>query len=912
MLCLVNPALDRLTTSLVDRYRLERELGAGGMATVYLAEDLRHHRRVAVKVLRPELAAIIGAERFLAEIRTTANLQHPHILPLFDSGEADGFLFYVMPYVEGESLRDRLRRETQLPIADAVRIASEVAAALDYAHRHGVVHRDIKPENILLHDGQALVADFGIALALTSAGTGSGSRMTETGMSLGTPHYMSPEQAMGEREITGRSDIYALGAVLYEMLVGEPPFTGPSVQAIVAKVLTEEPRPLLPKRHTIPPHLEAVVLTSLEKLPADRYATAGEFLAALRDTTATRAHSTVALPAAARRRDWRRRIAVPALALAALLAGLAAWLAFRPATRPVVQRYGLALPVNEEVRGLFAISPDGQQIVYRGPGPGGSQLWIKAHDRADAVPLPGTDGGVRYFTFSPDGASIAFVDNSRQVRRLPLTGGAAVTLADSASGNGLAWLDDGTVVYGRLGTRGLWRVPAVGGTPTMIFAGDTTPAIMPKALPGSRALLFTLCRGGTCGVQQEIWSIDLKTGRARSLLKGVASGEYSASGHLVYVRRDGAMFAVPFDPATAEMKGTPIPVLDSVMLIGSGTIPLFSLSRGGTLVMRPGTTDAAPSYEMVWVDRTGRETPIDSSWTFRMAVFGANAGWSLSPDGTRLAIGLATDAGDDIWVKRLPTGPVSRVSFDTAAEFRPRWMPDGRSLSFTSTRGAAMGNATGARLYRRAADATGSDSLLLDINTPVFEAQWTRDAKSLVLRMGGTVNLVGGRDISLYRPGVDSAPVPLLASPQFDESAAAVSPDGRWIAYQSNEAGREDVYLRPFPGVDAGKRQVSTSGGTAPIWAPNGRELLFVNSNRDMMSVAVAPGGELSLGEPKRLFHMGDRLYLTPTENYTPFDISPDGQRFIMARQIADASRPELPVIVAENWFEELRARMKR
>ena len=269
--------LDRLASALADRYRIERELGAGGMATVYLAQDVKHDRRVAVKVLRPELAAVIGAERFLAEIKTTANLQHPHILPLHDSGEADGFLFYVMPYVEGESLRDRISREHQLPVPEAVRIAREVASALDYAHRHHVIHRDIKPENILLHDGSALVADFGIALAVSTAG----SRMTETGMSLGTPHYMSPEQAMGEREITARSDVYALGCVTYEMLVGEPPFTGPTVQSIIARVMTEEPRALTIQRKSIPPHVESAVRTALEKLPADRFATAAEFGAAL-------------------------------------------------------------------------------------------------------------------------------------------------------------------------------------------------------------------------------------------------------------------------------------------------------------------------------------------------------------------------------------------------------------------------------------------------------------------------------------------------------------------------------------------------------------------------------------------------------------------------------------------------------
>src|SRR6476660_4974396 len=287
----------RISGALSGHYRLEDEIGAGGMATVWLAQDLRHDRKVAVKVLRPELAAVIGAERFLAEIKTTANLQHPHILPLHDSGEAGGTVFYVMPFVEGESLRDRLTRERQLPIADAVRIATEVASALDYAHRHGVVHRDIKPENILLHDGQALVADFGIALAVSSAG---GTRMTETGMSLGTPHYMSPEQAMGERAITPRSDVYALGAITYEMLIGDPPFTGSTAQAIVAKVMTERPAPLQRQRERVPDAVEDAVLTALEKLPADRFATAAEFAAALQGD-GTRP-TTVRRPAATRAR----------------------------------------------------------------------------------------------------------------------------------------------------------------------------------------------------------------------------------------------------------------------------------------------------------------------------------------------------------------------------------------------------------------------------------------------------------------------------------------------------------------------------------------------------------------------------------------------------------------------------------
>ena len=381
--------LGRLQSALADRYRLDREIGAGGMATVYLAQDVRHDRKVALKVLRPELAAVIGAERFLAEIKLTANLQHPHILPLFDSGEADSYLFYVMPFVEGETLRDRLTREKQLPVPDALRIAGEVASALDYAHRHGVVHRDIKPENILLHDGQALVADFGIALAASKA---SGSRMTETGMSLGTPHYMSPEQAMGEREITARSDVYALGAVLYEMLTGEPPFTGNTAQAVVARVLTESPRPLATQRHTIPRHVEAAVITALEKLPADRFATAAEFAEALKDKTYT-SHGSLeaaAAPAApARHADARLE---------------------RPSPSALIGGHG-----RGHGRGALGLAPPGAGPAAHPVQPGAPC------DRRRLQPVSNT-GGAR-IAISPDGRADRLLRTGRG--RVPALGPAA-------------------------------------------------------------------------------------------------------------------------------------------------------------------------------------------------------------------------------------------------------------------------------------------------------------------------------------------------------------------------------------------------------------------------------------------------------------------------------------------------------
>jgi serine/threonine-protein kinase len=433
----------RLTAALTDRYRLERELGQGGMATVYLAHDVRHDRPVALKVLRPELSAIVGGERFLTENKTTANLQHPHILPLFDSGAADGLVFYVMPYVEGESLRDRLTREKQLPVDEAVRIAREVADALDYAHRHGVIHRDIKPENILLHDGRALVADFGIALAVSRSD--GGTRMTETGMSLGTPHYMSPEQAMGEREITAKSDLYALGCVLYEMLTGEPPFTGPTAQAIIARVMTVEPRSLTLQRKTIPPHVEAAVITALAKLPADRFGTAAQFAEALGRpgiatvaTGATRPLGAAGRPATPR----QRAVAVAPWALAVLaLAGAAwGWLG-RPPRQGASWQYitfGEGL-VPTTLFPSLALSPDGASLVVRDDIQNG-RLWIKRRGELRAVAVPGTERS-NHPVFSPDGEWVAFIADGR-LRKVRPGEGAAITLADSAAGpfGGATWL----------------------------------------------------------------------------------------------------------------------------------------------------------------------------------------------------------------------------------------------------------------------------------------------------------------------------------------------------------------------------------------------------------------------------------------------------------------------------------------
>jgi serine/threonine-protein kinase len=448
----------RLTTALSDRYEIEGELGHGGMAIVYLANDVKHDRKVALKVLRPELAAVIGAERFLQEIKVTANLQHPHILPLHDSGEADSFLFYVMPYVQGESLRDLLDREKQLGIEEAVTFTTQIASALDYAHRHDVIHRDIKPENILIHDGQALVADFGIALAVSHAGA---TRMTETGLSIGTPQYMSPEQAMGDREIDARSDVYSLGAVLYEMLTGDPPYTGSTAQAIVAKVITEKATPVSVTRDTVPDHVASAVDTALAKLPADRFHTAAEFSQALagRGPMVVSASSAGRLEVPHAPTAKPTRVAWAVAGVMTLVAGLLAITTLRGsgsgAQAPVHATLQLTPPVYLGTR-KPAFSADGQLLVLEGVVDGQSQILARRLDEDAFHLIPGTEQGGNPF-LSPDGAWVGFTSGrDGKLMKVRVTGGSPVELAEAQFGGG-DWGADGTIVYTFSYLSGLWR-----------------------------------------------------------------------------------------------------------------------------------------------------------------------------------------------------------------------------------------------------------------------------------------------------------------------------------------------------------------------------------------------------------------------------------------------------------------------
>jgi serine/threonine-protein kinase len=880
----MSETLSQLQSALADRYAINQEIGAGGMATVYLAEDLKHRRKVALKVLRPELSAIIGGERFLQEIEVTANLQHPNILPLYDSGEAGTFLYYVMPYVEGETLRDKLDREKQMAVEDTIAISKAVAAALEYAHERGVVHRDIKPENILLQAGQALVADFGIALAVSHAG---GARLTETGLSLGTPHYMSPEQATGDRELDARTDIYSLGAVTYEMLTGDPPHTGNTMQAIVAKVLTEEPSPISRTRQLVPPNVEAAVQRALAKSPADRFKSAADYAAALGDPSFTlpQTAATAVVPTESASPRWKGvSIGLAALTVLLLFSATGGWL--RQSPKPVI-RQQVVLTDSEMtrswVRYSVAVAPDGA-IVFEDSVAGGRQLVLKERHVLEPTPLTGTEGGRAPF-ISPDGAWIGFVADGK-IRKVPRSGGGSVTLADEANTltPGGAWLDDGTILYVD-DDFALRRVSEAGGSAEVVVsvASIQRGAVDVSPLPGGKGALLTGCSSGCAS--SEIYVFDARADTARMLFEEAWGVWYAPTGHVIYTLRDGGAYAAPFDLDALEVSGAAIPVLEGV------NAPNLAFSSKGTLVYAVGSTATLGTDQLVWVDRSGTAEAIDPGWLADFEYV------ELSPDGKRLVATIEGDGQQQLWVKELDRGPLPKLTFQGSVNIRGDWNPDGGSIAFVSDRAGQND------IWIKRSDGSAAAELLVDSDEDVWEVIWSPDGRWLVYR----IDIDGDGEIYGLRPGVDTVPVPLVVS-EFDDREPALSPDGRWLAYISDESGQNEVYVRPFPNTGDAKWQVSTAGGREPLWAHNGRELFYRSESREFVVAEIITEPMFSIGEQRVLF--SSRPYERDA-NHRAYDVSADDQRFVMIRQTAlGASGAKL--VLVENWFEELKERMSR
>jgi serine/threonine-protein kinase len=877
----------RLESALAGRYEIRRKLGEGGMATVYLAQDVKHNRLVAIKVLKPELAAVVGAERFLAEIETTANLQHPHILPLFDSGEADSFLFYVMPYIEGETLADRIAREKQLPVDEALGIATSVCNALQVAHDAGIVHRDIKPGNILLSRGEPLVADFGIALAVGAGG----SRLTETGLSVGTPFYMSPEQATGDQRIGPSADIYALACVLYEMLVGEPPYLGNTAQAVLGKIIQGIPVSATSARKTVPANVDAAIRKALEKLPADRFTQAADFGAALSDPSFRHGADALAAGAAGDASRWRMlAFAAAAAAVVSFAAGAAGMLGSR-AEPAAVERHRLEFPSLGPTHfwgGSLALAPDGSGMVYLDETESGDEaLFYKARGDEDGTFLPGTEGA-RDPTFNPDGSWVAFRQGGRLVKR-PVRGGAPVTLVAEGVDRGFSgihWMRDGRVLFELDEGDRLARIAEDGGG-AVDTLGDVGAMRWLRGIEGADYALVVGCGGGC-----NLGLADFATREVEYILDGVDRAWYLESGHIVYVRNDGAVFAAPFDVETRQLGALGIPLFEGVRTTGGAANMV--LGDDGTMVyVRGASADAAGDREyLVWVDRQGAFEPVDPEWAPEDM-----SGATLSPDDTRAAVGILGDL-PEIWVKELPAGPLTRISDPAYSSTSPvQWTPDGRSLVY-----ARFGQGVSEIVRIRADGSQSEPEVLLSSAAPIGLPSLTPSGEGIVY-----ATLSRPRDIGFADGATDT--VALILRRGFSETAPLLSPDGRWLAYVSDVTGEQEVFVRPFPNVEDSRVQISVGGGTEPVWSRDGREL-FYKSGSMLLAAAVEADSVLVVTSRTELFAWGGD-YIARREARS-YDVSLDGGRFLMARNAEApglqeaAETPKATLVLVQNWLTEL------
>jgi eukaryotic-like serine/threonine-protein kinase len=903
----------------VGPYEIIAPLGAGAMGEVYRGRDTKLNRIVALKVL-PERFALDPdrCARFTREAQMLATLNHPNIGAIFGVEESNGAQALVLELVDGPTLADRIA-PGPMSLEEALPIARQIAEALDAAHEKGIIHRDLKPANIkIARDGVVKVLDFGLAkvwdVAPQSALSGSpGLTATDLGerVVLGTPAYMSPEQARGQ-SLDRRTDIWSFGCVLYEMLTARAPFEGDTISDTLAAILEREPDlTMLPADTPVP--IRRLLRRCLEKDRKRRLDSASDVRLEIDDAIAFPAAETPARAATPSRRITPGAIAV--LAGLTVITALGTWILMRPA--PVVSvlpaRFAIAapgLPLN--VSGLardLAVSPDGRQLVYRagGSNTAGSALMVRAIDRLDAQPVADVSNAYAPF-FSPDNRWIGFFENT-DLKKVSIAGGPAITLCQfSGIPLGASWGDDNTITFATNapGT-GLWRVSADGGEPAILTTADPPQHegnySFPSVLPLGRGVLFTIATASPA--YSSVAVLDLKTGQRKTLIRGGGDAQYVETGHLVFAAA-GALRAVRFDPVRLEVLGDPVTVVDRVMMKPTGAAN-YAVSREGTLVyVGAGVSEMTAPRALLWVDRKGREEPTGAP----LRAYGTPR---LSPDGTRVAAEIY-DQNTDIWIWDFAQETLRRLTFDPAGDGMPVWTPDGRQIIFESGRAGNI-----ASVYKQAADGTGTVDRLSTSSTPQWSTSITPDGTWVAgfdLQPKTVPNVVFlPLPRAVVRPSSNIAtkarqsPVEPLAEIRFEGKMAAFSPNGRYIAYQSDESGRSDIYVRPFPRVDNGRWQVSTAGGTRPVWARNGRELFYLDLSNALTAVAVGTSEPtISIGIPAKLFDTG---YAEPNPS-RHYDVSADGQRFLMLKPSATGDPNATPVsmILVEHWFEELKQRM--
>jgi serine/threonine-protein kinase len=879
--------------SRIGVYEVAAPIGAGGMGEVYRARDTRLQRDVAIKVLPDTVAQ--DAERlsrFEREARTLASLNHPNIAQIYGFEDAGGVMALVMELVEGPTLGDRIARGP-VPLDDALPIAKQIAEALEAAHEQGIVHRDLKPANIKVRsDGTVKVLDFGLAKALepavaapsvTQSPTITTPAMTRQGTILGTAAYMSPEQAKG-RPADRRSDVWAFGAVFFEMLTGTRAFGGDDVSETLADVMRVDPAwEKLPAE--LSPTLATFLKRALQKDVRQRLGDMRDMRLALEGVFETAGKAAVH-PLA---RPTSRGLVWLAAGVGLLIgAGIATvvWMALSPGLeqRPV-QRFVFTLPAGQQLPmesgTLVAISPDGQTLVYRARENGVFGLYRRALSETVATPIAGTAGAAPEPFFSPDGQWLAF-EVGTTVMKVLLTGGQPVEIAEVGQApRGGSWQSDVIVVAGDIG---LVRVSANGGEASVLAAPSDGRAFWyPQLLADGQAVLFTASLSEPDG--GEVALLDLRTGEQRTLVQNASAGWYAPTGHLVFVRA-GDLWAVRFDLERLEVTGDAAVVEQGIRVEPTGHVQVTA-GEDGTLAYIGGDVSAGASRELVWVDRQGREEAVPAP---RRAYQYPR----IAPDGSRIALDIR-DQENDIWIWEFARQTLTRFTFDPRQDEFPVWTPDGRGVLFGSSRAGTQS------LFLQAADGTGSPVRLTQATAEQNPTSMSPDGSSVVFYdFALDVHALSMTGERRARPLVQTG---------FAEANGEVSPDGRWLAYQSNESGRSEIYVQPFPAVGAGRWLVSTSGGVTPLWSRSGGELFFRSLDGAVMRVAFEGGGTAwKAGPPVELFPGGSFFIPDFAIFGRTFDVSPDGQRFLMIKTETTAGDEErAEIVIVQNFFEQLR-----
>jgi serine/threonine protein kinase/Tol biopolymer transport system component len=881
-------------------YEVVAQIGAGGMGEVYQAHDTKLGRDVAIKVL-PEAFAHDPERlsRFQREAKMLASLNHPNIATIYGLEQTGGVTCLVMELVSGETLAERVKGGP-LPIEEALKIAVQIAEALEAAHEKSIIHRDLKPANVkVTPEGKVKVLDFGLAKAFAGDGANDdpsnsptlSAAATMQGTILGTAAYMSPEQARG-KAVDKRTDNWAFGCVLYELLTGRQAFHGETTTEILAAVLRGEPDwQALPE--TAPLSIRALLRRCLQKEMSKRARDAGDARIEIEEALAApvTADLTTAAPTKGFRALGRRELILSggALLSGAVISSVAMiWkLNSAPAPAPqAVTRTAINLPPGQQLAGLengpaLALSPDGAHLAYVARQASTQQIYLRPMDSLEARPIPGTEGAFNPF-FSPDGRWLGFF-SSGKLKKVSISGGAVLTLGDAASLRGASWGSTGTIVFAPTPTSVLQQMSDAGGVsqPLTSFEKGETSHRWPEFLPGGRAVLFG---PGTAASYAHIAVQMIGTSERRNLVQGGTNPHYAESGHLVYAQL-GNLMAARFDTERLVVTGTPVPVLEGVMQSTTGAAQ-YSFSDNGALAYVPGAFQR-PRNTLVWVSRNGAVQPLDAPPHPYQAP-------RLSPDGRRIAVAFL-EQDSQVWLYDLTRQTLTRFTFEGNANYLTAWTADGKRIAFSSNKEGPL------NIYWQQADGSGGLERLSTSEYTQGPSSWSPDGQVLAFVQ---IAPATGSDIWMLRLS-DRKPQPFLQTP-FNEEGPRFSPDGRWLAYVSNESGRYEIYVQPYPGP-GGKWQISTEGGTEPAWNRNGREL-FYRSGDKMMAVDIASQPGFAAGMPRMLFQ--GPYYVTPAGTYANYDVSPDGQRFLMLKPSESAEAAPTQINVVLNWFEELKQKV--